>query len=139
MTNLYVKVAFLISKFTSDSPITGKEIAERLGMKGRASGKEGADVRNIINNLRREGYPICANGKGYYWPKSGKELQDYIDSFQQRIDRQVEACMGMKEGMDKAGKEIVVRKVPTLFSVTTDLFGKEIKEPVKYEFKIFCK
>lgn len=53
-------------------------------------------MRSIINALRVKGYPICANGIGYYWPATPKELDDFIASFQGRINDQQKACSGMR-------------------------------------------
>lgn len=85
-------------------PITGKELAGVIGLKPRSSGKEGADMRSIINALRVKGYPICADGRGYWWPANDHELSAYITSFQGRIDDQQRACDGMKQGFDKVAK-----------------------------------
>lgn len=82
---------------TSKNPITGKEVANQIGLKPRTTGKEGADMRSVINALRVKGYPICATGSGYWWPKDRIELDGYIASFQGRIDDQQRACDGLKE------------------------------------------
>ena len=86
-------------------PITGKEVAEAIELKERDSGKDGADLRAVINGLRAKGYPVCADTKGYYWPETPSELQEYIDSFAGRIASQEKALEGMKQGFDKLGKE----------------------------------
>ena len=88
----------------SDSrhPITGKEIANRIGLKERQKGMEGADMRSIIHALRLKGYPICASGRGYWYAKSEVELQAFIVSLQARSDSIVEAI----EGLKKAGNKV---------------------------------
>lgn len=80
-------------------PVTGKKVAEIIGLKDRKSGKEGADMRSIIHALRVKGYPICATGAGYWWPKTREEADAYIASFQGRIDDQQTALDGMRVGL----------------------------------------
>jgi hypothetical protein len=91
-----------------ENPITGKEIANGIGLKPRSSGKEGADMRSIINALRVKGYPICASGSGYWWPGSREEFQKYLESLEERIESMQRAYEGMKDGYDKidAGESI---------------------------------
>lgn len=88
-----------------EKPITGKEVADAIGLEERSTGKEGADLRSIINSLRMKHYPICASGLGYYWPASKEELTEYIESFAGRIRSQEEALRGMRGGFDKLGQE----------------------------------
>lgn len=101
-------------------PVTGKEIANQIGLKPRSTGKEGADMRSVLNALRTKGYPICADGKGYWWPRDDHELSAYITSFQGRIDDQQKACDGLKKGFDKIGKSPIAvkpqKKVPVSFN-----------------------
>ena len=61
------------------------------------NGNVGANLRAVINALRDKEYPVCAGGRGYYYPQASDELQEYIDSFQNRIDQQQQACDNLKE------------------------------------------
>jgi len=80
--------------------ITGKQIAMKVGLKIRDTGKEGADLRAIVNALRRKGYPICADSNGYWYANNTGELVDYIASLQGRIDKETEALNGLKSILD---------------------------------------
>jgi len=91
----------VVKRHSKERPVTGTEIANQIGLKERDSGKQGADMRSVINALRVKGYPICAHGNGYYWPRDQKELTEYVDSFQGRIDDQQRACDGLRAGSDK--------------------------------------
>lgn len=95
----------IVSKHDKQNPITGVEIAKRIDLRDRDSGKEGADMRAVINALRCKGYPICATGSGYYYARTERELSDFVASFQGRIDKQQEACSGMKLGFEKLGMQ----------------------------------
>jgi len=75
--------------------ITGRDIAMQIGLRPRDTGKEGADLRSIINALRKRGYPVCANGKGYFYPKSKKEICEYVESLRGRIKKEQEALDGL--------------------------------------------
>jgi len=129
LTQHQAKTLLIISQHSSADPITSKEVANRIGLKERDSGKEGADMRSIINALRTKGHPICANGKGCFWPANKYEVENYIASFQGRIDQQQKACSGMKQGVKAAGMKIVKKKVVDFYHMETDLFGKELRVP----------
>lgn len=101
----------LVMAHDSGNPITGKQIAEAIGLKARKSGKEGADLRSIIRALRCKEYPVCASGKGYWWPQTQQELSTYIASFDARILDQARAVAGMKMGFDKVDKAVATAKV----------------------------
>lgn len=116
LTEYQKRALAIISKHTSSDPIIGKHIAQQIGMKDRDSGKEGADMRSVINALRVKGYPICAIGEGYYYAQTQTELTHYITSFQGRIDKQQEACDGLKKSFENIGRvfntEEVMRDQP---------------------------
>jgi hypothetical protein len=99
LTDLQSAVLEKVREHTSFAPITGTDLANKIGLKPRDSGKEGADLRSVINALRVKGYPVCASGEGYWWPKDRVELRTYIDSFQGRIDDQLKACDGMRSAL----------------------------------------
>lgn len=96
------------------TPITGKELAAVVGLKPRKNGKEGADMRAIINALRCKEYPICASGAGYWWPSSQSELNDYIAAFTRRLDDQSKAINGMRMGFDKVNTSVVKLTVTSI-------------------------
>ena len=88
---------------TIQDPIPGKSLAQIIGLKEGPSGKEGADMRSIINSLRIAGLPICANDRGYFWPRVKQELSDYIKQLKSRIEKQQEAVDGLRKGFSKIG------------------------------------
>lgn len=127
LTELQEDVLRVVMDRTSAGPVTGRSIASIVGMKKRRSGKEGADLRAVVNALRRKGYPICATGEGYWWPRDDAELSGYIVSLQGRINEQQEACDGMKKGfaliLKKAkelapGRSVTVRWEEKVYMVT---------------------
>ena len=93
----------LIMERTSSDPVTGKDVANSIGLRPRRNGKDGADMRSVINALRVKGYPVCASGGGYWWPSSQEELSQYVVAFDQRIGDQIKARDGLKSGFDKVG------------------------------------
>lgn len=84
-----------------DNPVTGTQIANTIGLRLRSNGKPGADLRAIVNAVRKKGFPICSSGEGYYWPASRDELTEYIDSFKRRVADQQKAIDGLEHGYDK--------------------------------------
>ena len=101
LTRLQEDTLTTIMERRKNNPITGKEVASAIGLKPRATGKEGADLRSIVNALRCKGYPICASNDGYYWPGNDADLTAYLDIFQGRINDQAKALAGMRFGFDK--------------------------------------
>lgn len=86
LTPLQEQVLAAIRAGTSARPITARQLATATKGYREEAGKEGANMRAIINALRTKGYPICASGKGYWWPQSVQELDTYIDSLTGRIE-----------------------------------------------------
>ena len=99
LTDMQRAALELISIQRKGSEVTGRNVANAIGLRHRESGKEGADMRAVINALRRKGYPICANGKGYYYPKDRAEIQEYMESLSGRIQKAQEALDGMKAAL----------------------------------------
>jgi hypothetical protein len=119
LTELQQNTLGVVSRRYKNNPITGKDISTQIGLKDRDSGKEGADMRSIINALRTKGYPICAAGNGYYYAQSQTELFEFISSFQARIEAQQGACDALKRAYANIGmifplptdSDVPVRKV----------------------------
>lgn len=105
LTELQRRALGCIASHGKDRPVTGKDVANAIGLKPRSTGKAGADMRSIINALRVKGFPVCATGEGYWWPESREELSAYIASFQGRVDDQQRAVDGLGQGFDKVGSQ----------------------------------
>lgn len=121
LTNLQRSTLELVTIRTKVNPITGKEIANRIGLKPRSSGVQGADMRSIIHALRVKGYPVCATGGGYWWPQNGDELKAHIESLEGRANQILEAVEGLKLGYSVVGGakgvEAVKKAAKVRFSV----------------------
>ena len=94
MNELRLKVLQVIQDRNKKWPVRGCDIIRILKLK-EDKNKSGAKLRQIVNGLRLEGYPICATGKGYYWPQNSLEMKEYLDSFKSRIESQMSAYKGM--------------------------------------------
>ena len=114
LTILQQKAVDEIRQHSRLDTISGIKLARVMGLKERPGGKYGADLRAVISALRIKGYPVCANGVGYYWPKDDFELSKYVVDFQQRIDKQQAALDGMKKGFDRIDK-VDLKTNPVLF------------------------
>ena len=99
LTDLQRRALTLVQVRPKGREITGKEIANLIGLRPRDTGKEGADLRSVVNALRKKGYPICANGSGYYYPETKKQIEEYIDSLRGRIRKEQEALDGIRDGI----------------------------------------
>ena len=96
LTDTQSRVLKMIVERSKKMPISSHELMLFLDINDK-DGKTGANLRSVINTLRDKAFPICANGSGYYYPQSPEELDEYIQSFQKRIDQQQEACNTLKE------------------------------------------
>ncbi len=103
LTYIQKKVLEVVSQHPRYKPITGLEIAKIIELKDRDSGKEGADMRSVIHALRVKGYPICANGKGYWYARTEEELSKYIFGFQGRVNKEQAAVDGLKKAFSNVG------------------------------------
>ena len=69
--------------------IHGKQLCDELGLKNDYA------VREVVNALRREGYPICANKDGYWLSNNPAEVLETIHSLEHRMVGIAEAAEGM--------------------------------------------
>ena len=135
LTYLQEKTLSCIKNHHKNNPITGVNLALEINLEPRDNGKEGADMRSIINALRTKGHSVCAGGRGYYWPRNYEELNKYIDEFQRRIDEQQKALKGMKlialknnEALDDLSTEDLDLKLKQLLRISPLSFNeKDIK------------
>ena len=102
--NQHAVLKILIADTTAHSPLTGFAIAKRIGLKERRSGIEGAGMRSIINTLRVKGFPVCANGRGYFYAHTDAELSTFVNRLQNRIMTQEAALKGLKESFHNVGE-----------------------------------
>jgi len=113
LTKLQEKTLETVMKCNQSNPISAGRIAFIIDLKEDHT-KEGANMRSIIHALRVKGYPICANGRGYYYARTSTELSAYIVSLSSRIMKTEEACKGLHKGFDKV-KEVIEEKTASLF------------------------
>lgn len=100
MTELQQSTLKVIEAHSKGDEITGKEVAMKIGLRPRDTGKEGADMRSVIHALRVKGYLICANTKGYFYATDINEAQETIESLEGRVKKQYEAIYGMRQGIE---------------------------------------
>ena len=109
LTDLQMRALEVIENHTREDAVTGAELAVLIELEPRSPDKPGADMRQVIHALRVKGFPICASGKGYWWPKDQAELQTYIDSLQARINEQEDALEGLQKGFEQLGGSPILR------------------------------
>ncbi|MCK9318917.1 hypothetical protein [Methanoculleus sp.] len=100
LTTFQEKTLKVVKEASRARPVTAKRLAFIINLKENP-GKEGANMRSIIHALRVKGYPICANGKGYYYAQTSTELSEYIVSLGTRIMKVEEAVKGLQKSFDK--------------------------------------
>lgn len=57
----------------------------------------GPDLRNIINNLRGKGIPICSSSKGYFFAETEEELDRTSRQLLSRIKKIAHAERGLNK------------------------------------------
>lgn len=80
----------------SQFPVKSTQISEALGIATPT-------VRELVNELRCEGYPICSCHKGYYIATSYDDLKRTIASMEHRVAAMNDAILGMKLALDELG------------------------------------
>lgn len=93
----------LLADTTAKQPITGLNLAKRVGLPDRRRGDQGGDMRLIIHTLRAKGFPICANGRGYFYARHESELSKFILQLQNRIVNTENALKGLKSSFHNVG------------------------------------
>lgn len=53
------------------------------------------NIRNIVNELRCEGYPICSDENGYYYAENKEEILKSIYQLDSRMGKIAEAKNGL--------------------------------------------
>ena len=113
LTELQQRTLDVLKDVKKISPITAGRLAFSIHLKENPR-KEGANMRSIIHALRVKGYPICANGNGYYYAQTSTELSEYIVSLNSRIDKLQEASNGLNRSFGMV-KEVFEEKTTSLF------------------------
>jgi biotin operon repressor len=72
--------------------IQSKGLERRLQMSGRK-------IRDIVNTLRCEGYPICSDDGGYYYAANRYEVYGSIKQLNSRIENIAKAKNGLVESL----------------------------------------
>lgn len=116
LTEFQEKTLKILKQVNKKNPITASRISFSINLK-EVKGKEGANMRSIIHSLRVKGYPICANGRGYYYAETSTELSEYIVSLNARIMKTEEASRGLSKGFDKV-KKAIEEQITKLFQLT---------------------
>lgn len=98
-TPLEEKVLMRIEMRTSEDPTPASEILKSITREFAFLNPQAfievphrRRIQEVIQSMRMAGIPICANGRGYYWPSDEEELHDYIEVFEGRVK---EMCMAL--------------------------------------------
>ena len=81
-------VNFIMTHGTREIPISNKEICQQLNTTEVL-------VRKQINKARRDGIPICACQKGYFYSRDKSDILETIDSLMHRTISVEKAISGL--------------------------------------------
>ena len=81
-------IEFLMTRKGKSNAVTSKELEAAYGISG-------SEIRNVVNEYRCRGFPICSGNKGYYCAATMNELAQTIDHLNGRIKRIQEAKNGL--------------------------------------------
>ena len=99
LTELQERAWDAIRKAKKGQEITARNVARIINLEVKRPedfNKGLAMMQAIIHALRVKGYPVCANGKGYYPGTTEQEIREYAQSLQGRIDKMQEAVVGIR-------------------------------------------
>ena len=91
----------LSNKIGKENAVSNNYIIDKMNQFGYI-GLTPPRVRQIINHIRNNNLLmcVCANSKGYFLPKNMKELNDYMDTMEKRINSQIRTFDKLKEQSD---------------------------------------
>ena len=91
----------LSNKIGKENAVSNNYIIDKMNQFGYI-GLTPPRVRKIINHIRNNNLLmcVCANSKGYFLPKNMKELNDYMDTMEKRINSQIRTFDKLKEQSD---------------------------------------
>ena len=91
----------LSNKIGKENAVSNNYIIDKMNKFGYI-GLTPPRVRKIINHIRNNNLLmcVCANSKGYFLPKNMKELNDYMDTMEKRINTQIRTFDKLKEQSD---------------------------------------
>lgn len=79
---------------TSNPHVTSIEIEEHFNICG-------AEVRDIVRELRREGHPVAMSSKGYSYAKDYSEIKDTIENLRSRAHSLLKTASLMESNFNK--------------------------------------
>jgi biotin operon repressor len=65
---------------------TGQRNAAKSPVLEKRFGVTGKNIREMVNALRCDGFPVCSDENGYYYAANEKELRDSIIQLSNRIN-----------------------------------------------------
>lgn len=71
-----------------ENSITSHKLREIFGICGE-------DVRRLVNQARKEGYPICAYRHGYFYSEKPADVLETVNSLNKRIEGIQRAVNGL--------------------------------------------
>lgn len=80
-----------IEKATKSEPVKAKVLRFLYG-RGTGDWVHTRRIQEVIRELRLKGFPICANGDGYYYPTGQSELTKYIETVKGRV-KELSTCL----------------------------------------------
>ena len=90
---------FMMKEHTGkDNAITSRELEAIFHCKG-------TKIRETVNELRCRGTPICSCGTGYYYSEAAEDIHETIAHLNGRVKKMKAAEDGMKQILNKKGKE----------------------------------
>ena len=82
-----------------DCPLTAKNLAYRLKTTERG-------VRDIVSELRINGYPVCSDSKGYWAAASPKDMVDTVRRIKSHALKELKAISRMLRACREAGLDV---------------------------------
>jgi len=88
----------LSNKIGKENAVSNTYIIDKMNTFGY-SGLTPPRVRKIINHIRNNNLLmcVCANSRGYFLPKNMRELDDYMETMEKRINSQIRTFDKMRE------------------------------------------
>lgn len=57
------------------------------------------EIRNIVNGLRQEGYPICSSSSGYWYSTEPADIRKTIHRLEGQVNNMLNSITGLKKAL----------------------------------------
>lgn len=120
---------FLCSDTSAEKPVSAVVLAKKMLPSWRKQSTK--FIRSVIYDLQVKGFPICQNGKGYFYARTEKDLTRFLKKIEEDLLIQGKMVTGLKSSISKVGYQFLGMTVKKDGTMPADSFHLTVKKPVR--------